>query len=77
MVMVVLPFASLPDESSLDEQPTSAPPSNKVLAKMLPEIVKDFEKENPDIHVDVQALPWDNAHDKLLRNFSLQAQGIC
>ncbi|MDN4079971.1 sugar ABC transporter substrate-binding protein [Paenibacillus polymyxa] len=34
--------------------------------KLLPEIVKDFEKENPEIHVDVQALPWDNAHDKLL-----------
>jgi multiple sugar transport system substrate-binding protein len=34
--------------------------------KLLPEIVKDFEKENPDIHVEVQALPWDNAHDKLL-----------
>lgn len=32
----------------------------------LSKIVPDFEKANPDIKVDVQAIPWDNAHDKLL-----------
>lgn len=35
-------------------------------AKSLPKIVEEFEKENPDIKVNVQALPWDTAHDKLL-----------
>ncbi|WP_139129202.1 extracellular solute-binding protein, partial [Paenibacillus nuruki] len=32
----------------------------------LAKIVPDFEKANPDIKVEVQAIPWDNAHDKLL-----------
>lgn len=35
-------------------------------AKSLPKIVTDFEKENPNIDVKVQAIPWDQAHDKLL-----------
>lgn len=35
-------------------------------AKSLPQIADDFMKENPDIKVNVQALPWANAHDKLL-----------
>lgn len=35
-------------------------------AKSLPEIAKKFEEENPDIKVNVQAIPWDQAHDKLL-----------
>ncbi|MFB5269978.1 sugar ABC transporter substrate-binding protein [Paenibacillus enshidis] len=35
-------------------------------AQALPDIVTHFEEENPDIKVEVQALPWDNAHDKLL-----------
>lgn len=35
-------------------------------AKALPQIAGDFMKENPDIKVNVQALPWSNAHDKLL-----------
>ncbi|MFF2446379.1 sugar ABC transporter substrate-binding protein [Neobacillus sp. NPDC058068] len=35
-------------------------------AKSLPKIAKDFENENPNISVKVQALPWDKAHDKLL-----------
>ncbi|MBI0579840.1 sugar ABC transporter substrate-binding protein [Neobacillus cucumis] len=35
-------------------------------AKSLPKIAKEFEKENPKIDVQVQALPWDKAHDKLL-----------
>lgn len=35
-------------------------------AKSLPQIADDFMKKNPNIKVDVQALPWANAHDKLL-----------
>jgi multiple sugar transport system substrate-binding protein len=35
-------------------------------AKALPKIADEFEKENPEINVKVQALPWDQAHDKLL-----------
>lgn len=35
-------------------------------AKSLPIIAEDFMKENPNIKVNVQALPWDTAHDKLL-----------
>ncbi|WP_408007633.1 sugar ABC transporter substrate-binding protein [Pseudalkalibacillus sp. A8] len=34
--------------------------------KKLGEIAKKFEEENPDINVNVQAIPWENAHDKLL-----------
>lgn len=35
-------------------------------AKSLPKIAEQFEKENPNIKINVQALPWDTAHDKLL-----------
>lgn len=35
-------------------------------AKSLPTLAEEFMKENPDIKVNVQALPWDTAHDKLL-----------
>ncbi|WNB91169.1 sugar ABC transporter substrate-binding protein [Bacillus sp. NEB1478] len=35
-------------------------------AKSLPKIAEEFEKENPKIDVKVQAIPWDQAHDKLL-----------
>lgn len=35
-------------------------------AKALPQMAAQFEEENPDIRVEVQALPWANAHDKLL-----------
>ncbi|WLD92806.1 sugar ABC transporter substrate-binding protein [Alkalihalobacillus sp. AL-G] len=34
--------------------------------KKLDELAKKFEEENPDINVDVQAIPWGQAHDKLL-----------
>lgn len=34
--------------------------------KLLPQMAQKFEAENPDIKVEVQALPWDQAHDKLL-----------
>lgn len=31
----------------------------------LPEFIQDFEKQNPDITVEVTPIPWDSAHDKL------------
>ncbi|WP_173915409.1 sugar ABC transporter substrate-binding protein [Halobacillus sp. Marseille-Q1614] len=34
--------------------------------KKLKEFSKGFEEDNPDLKVDVQAIPWDTAHDKLL-----------
>ena len=30
------------------------------------ELVRDFERENPTIHVQVQQIPWSAAHEKLL-----------
>lgn len=35
-------------------------------AKAIPKMAEIFEGENPGIKVNVQALPWDTAHDKLL-----------
>jgi multiple sugar transport system substrate-binding protein len=34
--------------------------------KLLPQMVEKFEANNPNIDVEVQALPWGQAHDKLL-----------
>lgn len=39
-------------------------------AEVVGELVKDFEKENPGIHVDVQAIPMTAAHEKLLTAFA-------
>ncbi|MEW4369355.1 sugar ABC transporter substrate-binding protein [Paenibacillus kandeliae] len=39
------------------------------LAQMAP----DFEAKNPDIKVEVQSIPWDNAHDKLLTAVASQS----
>ncbi|WP_348786466.1 sugar ABC transporter substrate-binding protein [Leifsonia sp. NPDC080035] len=33
-------------------------------AQFLPEIVKGFEKENPDAKVEITAIPWASAHQK-------------
>src|SRR5688572_15754545 len=33
-------------------------------AALLPEFVKDFEAENPDVKVNVTAIPWDAAVNK-------------
>ncbi|WP_181482185.1 MULTISPECIES: sugar ABC transporter substrate-binding protein [Tepidibacillus] len=35
-------------------------------AKSLPKIAEEFKNQNPNIDVKVQAIPWDQAHDKLL-----------
>jgi multiple sugar transport system substrate-binding protein len=37
----------------------------EVVAQMMPE----FERENPGIHVRVQSMPWSAAHEKLLTSF--------
>lgn len=34
------------------------------------ELIPLFEKQNPDIEVDVQAIPWSAAHEKLLTAFA-------
>lgn len=39
-------------------------------AKSLPAIAEGFTKENPNITVKVQALPWNQAHDKLLTSIA-------
>ncbi len=33
-------------------------------------LVQEFERQNPDIHVDLQIIPWTSAHDKLLTAFA-------
>src|SRR4249919_469609 len=38
----------------------------EVVAQLLPE----FERRNPGIHVEVQQLPWTAAHEKLLTAFA-------
>src|SRR6185295_9786772 len=30
------------------------------------DLVRDFERENPGVHVEVQQIPWGAAHEKLL-----------
>lgn len=35
-------------------------------AKTLPKVAEEFTKENPNITINVQALPWDQGHEKLL-----------
>lgn len=39
-------------------------------AEVVTELVADFEKENPGIHVDVQNIPMTAAHEKLLTAFA-------
>jgi len=34
--------------------------------EVVPELVREFERENPDIRVQVQQIPWSAAHEKLL-----------
>ncbi|HSK35469.1 MAG TPA: sugar ABC transporter substrate-binding protein [Actinomycetota bacterium] len=33
--------------------------------ELLPKLAADFQKENPDATVEVTAVPWDGAHDKI------------
>lgn len=34
--------------------------------EVVQELVRDFERENPDVKVEVQQIPWSAAHEKLL-----------
>ncbi|MFH1278044.1 MAG: extracellular solute-binding protein [Candidatus Eisenbacteria bacterium] len=34
--------------------------------EVVQELVRDFERENPDVRVEVQQIPWSAAHEKLL-----------
>ena len=37
--------------------------------EVVTELVREFERQNPDIRVDVQQMPWTAAHEKLLTAF--------
>ena len=37
--------------------------------EVVQELVRDFERENPGIRVEVQQIPWSAAHEKLLTAF--------
>ena len=39
-------------------------------AEVVAELVRDFERENPGVRVQVQAIPWNAAHEKLLTAFA-------
>lgn len=39
-------------------------------AEVVGVLIKDFERENPGIHVDMQQIPWTAAHEKLLTAFA-------
>ncbi|MFH2048199.1 MAG: extracellular solute-binding protein, partial [bacterium] len=41
-----------------------------VEAQHLGELITVFEKENPELHVRVQAIPWSAAHEKLLTAYA-------
>ncbi|MEX0829922.1 MAG: sugar ABC transporter substrate-binding protein [Nitrospirales bacterium] len=38
--------------------------------EIVPELLKEFERENPGVHVIVQQVPWSAAHEKLLTAFA-------
>jgi multiple sugar transport system substrate-binding protein len=37
--------------------------------ELVGELVADFEREHPEVRVEIQALPWNSAHEKLLTAF--------
>lgn len=39
-------------------------------AEVVGTLIPDFEKAHPDIHVDIQQIPWTAAHEKLLTAFA-------
>jgi len=41
-----------------------------VEARHVRELIPQFEKENPGVHVKVQAIPWSAAHEKLLTAYA-------
>ncbi len=42
-------------------------------AEVVTELLRDFEREHPDIKVRVQQVPWNAAHEKLLTAFAADA----
>jgi multiple sugar transport system substrate-binding protein len=61
--------ASSPEETGQDVSEGPATGTISIWAmgaegEKLPELVKEFEDANPDVTVDVTAVPWDSAHDK-------------
>ena len=38
--------------------------------ELAPELIQDFEAQNPDIKVRVQQIPWSAAHEQLLTGFA-------
>ena len=42
-------------------------------AEVVGQLLPDFERENPDIRVEVQNIPWTAAHEKLLTAFAADA----
>nr|WP_211369458.1 sugar ABC transporter substrate-binding protein [Pseudoxanthomonas kalamensis] len=43
-------------------------------AEVVSGLIEDFERENPQIEVDVQQIPWTAAHEKLLTAFAADSQ---
>lgn len=39
-------------------------------AEVVDVLIDEFERDNPDIHVDLQQIPWTAAHEKLLTAFA-------
>lgn len=42
-------------------------------AEVVAELVDEFEREHPDIRVEIQQIPWTSAHEKLLTAFAADA----
>ncbi len=42
-------------------------------AEVVGELLRDFERENPGVRVEVQAIPWNAAHEKLLTAYAADA----
>ncbi|MCA0986949.1 sugar ABC transporter substrate-binding protein [Guptibacillus algicola] len=65
-ISMVLGACSNSDNSSSDGSKEITVWAMGEEGKKLSELSKKFEEEHPDIKVNVQAIPWENAHDKLL-----------
>lgn len=67
VVMTSLTLAGCSDSSSSggDEETVTVWAMGEE-GKKLKEFSKNFEEKNEDLTLDVQAIPWDTAHDKLL-----------
>ncbi|MBF0705484.1 sugar ABC transporter substrate-binding protein [Alkalihalobacillus hwajinpoensis] len=65
-ISMVLGACSNDDSSSSDGKKEITVWAMGEEGKKLSDLSDKFEEENPDIKVKVQAIPWENAHDKLL-----------